>query len=76
MGFFWYLGSRYKYTFAHDVCCELYIPFSGAKTDIVEVNLGIKKNLATFCIFFKCIYVSTVFFTFMLRVSSSNQCFV
>lgn len=43
MGFFWYLGSRYKYTFAHDVCCELYISFSGAKTDIVEVNLG-KNN--------------------------------
>lgn len=43
MGFFWYLGSRYKYTFAHDVCCELYISFSGAKTDIVEVNLGKKK---------------------------------
>lgn len=42
MGFFWYLGSRYKYTFAHDVCCELYISFSGAKTDIVEVNLGKK----------------------------------
>lgn len=78
MGFFWYLGSRYKYTFAHDVCCELYISFSGAKTDILEVNLGIKKKIkpATFCIFFKCIYVSTVFVTFMLRVSSSNQCFV
>lgn len=78
MGFFWYLGSRYKYTFAHDVCCELYISFSGAKTAIVEVNLGIRnnKNLATFCIFFKCIYVSTVFFTCMLRVSSSNQCIV
>lgn len=43
MGFFWYLGSRYKYTFAHDVCCELYISFSGAKTDIVEVNMGVKK---------------------------------
>lgn len=27
MGVFWYLGSRYKYTFAHDVCCVLYFSF-------------------------------------------------
>lgn len=43
MGVFWYLGSRYKYTFAHDVCCVLYFSSFGAKTDIVEVNLSIKK---------------------------------
>lgn len=43
MGVFWYLGSRYKYTFAHDVCCELYISFSGAKTDIDSI-LGRKNN--------------------------------
>lgn len=43
MGVFWYLGSRYKYTFAHNVCCVLYFSSFGAKTDIVEVNLSIKK---------------------------------
>lgn len=68
MGFFWYLGSRYKYTFAHDVCCKLYISFSGAKTDIMEVNLGIKNKTLQHSVSSSSVYMCLLYFLLLCFV--------
>lgn len=68
MGVFWYLGSRYKYTFAHDVCCELYISFSGAKTAIVEVNLGKNNKTLQHSVSSSSVYMCLLYFLLLCFV--------
>lgn len=68
MRVFWYLGSRYKYTFAHDVCCELYISFSGAKTDIVEVNLGKNNKTLQHSVSSSSVYMCLLYFLLLCFV--------